>query len=417
VAIVMTRRLLSSAVVLVCLVLLAGSIAGARTRRPAVTGLAFSPSAFAVGDGATAIRFRLSGRAARVMIAVTRRRARARSVRVGAIVRRDLSAGARRVRFDGRLRGRALAPGHYRATIVAVDGRQRRSRPRRTAFTVIAAPRSAAAFPDARTTGVPAGWAPRHTTHGDLTVSRPGTVLDGELVTGRVEVRAKDVTIRNSRVYGSIDNQAFAGDLGIDYSGLLVEDTDIGPPTGTGGPPFPAILVSGYTMRRVHVHNVSEGPRVADFNNPALDPVERVTIEDSLIQIERGDCSHNDGIQGFGEPPRTIIRHNTIDTRGSGPDCTTGAIFIGNDKPDRITVEDNLLIGGGYTMRIGGPGPDGPGGTYDHVSGNRIVDGAWGFGPVVVDDCRTVADWSDNTVVRIDSSYRVRSTVRRLNTC
>jgi hypothetical protein len=447
--------------VLAGLVVLAASIAGATTQRPAVTGFAFKPSTFAVGTpaagsaaaGGTTIRFRLSDRATRIAIAVARReagrrvgercvratrrlrrrRACVRYVSVGGIARTHLRAGAGSLHFDGRVGGRGLAAGRYRAKIVAVDRRRHRSRPRTTAFTVVRtgaaktpsgaspspspAPPPPSGFPSAGTTGVPAGWAPRHTTQGDLTVTVPGTVLDGELVTGDVAVRAKNVTIRNSWVYGSINNQAFAGNLGIDYSGLLVEDTDIGPPTGDGGPPFPAILVSGYTMRRVHVHNVAEGPRVADFNNPALGPVEQVTIEDSLIQIRRGDCSHNDGIQGFGEPPRAIIRHNTIDTRDSGPDCTTGAIFIGNDNPDLITVENNLLMGGGYTMRIGGPGPDGPGGTYDHVSGNRIVDGTWGFGPAVVDDCSTIADWSDNSVVTIDSDYRVTSTVEPLNTC
>jgi hypothetical protein len=460
VRIVTIKRLLPSAAVIACLVLLAGAIAGAKTQRLAVTGFALSPSTFAVappapGSGAagrTTIRFRLSNRATRIAIAVARRqagrrvgdrcvkptpklrgrRACARYVSVGTISRRHLAAGAVSLRFDGRVGGRDLAPGRYRSTIVAVDRRRHRSRPMTAAFTVIRAgagnppsapssspspPPPPAGFPTAATTGVPAGWVPRHTTQGDLTITVAGTVLDGELVTGGVAVRAKNVTIRNSWVYGSITNQAFSGNLGIDYSGLLVEDTDIGPPTGDGGPPFPAILVSGYTMRRVHVHNIAEGPRVADFNNPALDPVEQVTIEDSLIQIKRGDCSHNDGIQGFGEPPRTIIRHNTIDTRDSGPDCTTGAIFIGNDNPDLITVENNLLMGGGYTMRIGGPGPDGPGGTYDHVAGNRIVDGTWGFGPVVVDDCRTVADWSGNSVVTIDSDYRITSTVRPLNTC
>src|SRR5215210_2723948 len=446
----MTRkRLLPPVLVLACV---AGVIATATAQeRPAVTGFAFSPPAFSVtsapsteaaaaGRGTT-IRLRVAGRAVRIAIAVARRlpgrrvgdrcvrpaarlvrrRACTRSVPAGAIARRRSATGAVTLVFGGRIGGRPLGPGRYRATLVVSDRRGRRSKPRRASFAVVSAadaPSSPTGFPNAATTGVPAGWTPRHTTNGDLTITTPGTVLDGELVTGDLRVHARDVTIRNSWIYGSINNQQFAGGTGINYGGMLIEDTDVGPPSGAGNTSFPAVLVAGYTARRVHIHNVAEGFRVADFNDSgAPTPDRQVVIQDSFVDIERGECSHNDGIQGFGEPPRTVIDHNTIDTTGSGPECTTGAIFIGNDKPDLVTVTNNLLLGGGFTMRIGGPGPDGPGGTYDRVSGNRIVDRTWGFGPVLVDDCGTIADWSDNRVVTVDAAYRVTSTVRALDDC
>lgn len=409
------KRLLFLLLLLV-LACAAGVIATATAReRPAVTGFAFSPATFTVtrtpaAGRATTIRFRLSARAARVRIAVARLQPGRRAV--GAIVRRDVGRGRVALPFGGSVGGRELAPGRYRATIVATDRGGGRSKPRRTTFRVVRAATSPTGFPNASNTGVPAGWTPKHTTNGDLTITTPGRVLDGELVTGDLLVRARNVTIRNSRVYGSVSNQQFSGGVGVNLGGLLIEDTDVGPPSGTGGASFPAVLVAGYTARRVHIHNVAEGFRVADFNDSGAPAQDRqVVIEDSYVHLERGDCSHNDGIQGFGEPPRTIIRHNTIDTRAAGTDCTTGALFIGNDNPDRITVTNNLLAGGGFTMRLG------PGGTYDHVSGNRIVDDSWGFGPVHVENCATVGDWSDNAVVTVDSAYRVTSTVRRLDTC
>jgi hypothetical protein len=466
-----SKRFLLAALALA--VALAVSVIATATARegPAVTAFAVSPSTFsatttaaAAGAAArrgTTIRFRLAGRAVAVTVTVARRlpgrsvRGRCvkaapalrrrpactRSVRAGAITRRTPHGGRVSLRFSGRVGGRVLAPGRYRATIVARDARRRHSRSRTTAFTVVragardpahapgspsgsagpgspagsAAPGAAGGFPDPATTGVPAGWTPTHTTNGDLTITTPGAVLDGELVTGTLHVNARNVTIRNSWIYGSIDNQTSAG---LDYGGMVIEDSDVGPPSGDGGDTFPAVLVAGYTMTRVHVHNMSEGPRVAAFNNPAVPASSQtVVIRDSLIQIVRGTCSHNDGIQGFGEPPRAIIDHNTIDTRAAGTDCTTGAIFVGNDNADQITVTNNLLAGGGYTMRLGGPGANGPGGTYDHVSGNRIVDASWGYGPVYVDACATVADWSDNSVVTVDADYAVTSTVRPLTTC
>ena len=458
-----TKRLLPAALVLACVATAAASIASAAVhQRPAVTGFNFSPTKFAVtkspsaaaaaaGRGTT-IRFQLSAKAVRVRIAISRRlsgrkvggrciaptarlRKRPSCVRydfIGSILRRNRGAGANTLLFSGRVGGHTLVPGRYRATLVAVGRRNHRSKRQRTTFTVTrsapaatppAAPAPAPAppapvsgYPNPSNTGVPAGWTPKHTTNGDLTITQPGTVLDGELVTGTLNVNARNVTIRNSWVYGSIDNQSSNG---TDYSGMLIEDSDVGPPSGNGAETFPAILVAGYTMRRVHVHNMSEGPRVAAFNNSSVPAADQtIDIEDSLIQIVKGTCSHNDGIQGYGEPPRAIINHNTIDARDAGPDCTTGALFIGNDNPDLLTITNNMLAGGGFTMRIGGPGSDGPGGTYDHISGNRIVNNSWGYGPVLIDSCPTappIADWSDNTVVTIDSNYQPTSTVRRIN--
>lgn len=451
----MPRKRFLAPVVVLALIGVATVITTAAARdRPSVTGLTVSPARFSVTDApsitaaaaghGTTIRFRVSGRTVATTVAVARRlpgrrAVSGRCVKPTAKLRRrpactrNLSAGtftrggshSRRVALviSGRVGGRALAPGRYRATVTVRDSRRRRSTPKRATFTVIGAgatspspaPAAPASFPNASTTGVPAGWRPRHTTNGDLTIRAPGTVLDGELVTGTLRVNARNVTIRNSWIYGSINNQTSAG---LDYGGLVVEDSDVGPASGEGGDTFPAVLVAGYTMERVHVHNFSEGPRVAAFNNPSVPASSQtIVIRDSLIQIVRGTCSHNDGIQGFGEPPRTIISHNTVDARAAGTDCTTGALFIGNDNPNLVTVTGNLLAGGGYTMRLDGPGRNGPGGTYDHVTGNRIVNDSWGYGPVHVDDCRTVADWADNSVVTIDSDYSVTSTVRELHDC
>lgn len=51
------------------------------------------------------------------------------------------AAGANRVRFSGRLRGRALAAGRYRAVVRATDAAGNRSVARRVAFTITARPR------------------------------------------------------------------------------------------------------------------------------------------------------------------------------------------------------------------------------------------------------------------------------------
>jgi hypothetical protein len=141
-----------------------------------VTGLSISPKAFAVGaKGATlrartrtqaalgaVIRFRLSERAT-VRLLVQRtipgrrkavRKGRSRCVAVVArahvprrarcvlhpgrgSLRRAGAAGANRIVFSGRIRGKALATGAYRLVVTAADATGARSKPARVAFRVV----------------------------------------------------------------------------------------------------------------------------------------------------------------------------------------------------------------------------------------------------------------------------------------
>jgi hypothetical protein len=142
----------------------AGAVSGARKgSAPAVSEFAFSPKTFAVGPAlasaraqrATTIRYHLSKRATVVLTIarktsgrrsrgrcvpatakLARKRACARYVTRGKLVRSRQSAGDRAIAFSGRLRGQVLGAGTYRATIVATDSRDRRSKARRTTFAV-----------------------------------------------------------------------------------------------------------------------------------------------------------------------------------------------------------------------------------------------------------------------------------------
>ena len=261
-------------------------------------------------------------------------------------------------------------------------------------------------YPTPACTGVPAGWTPSRTINGDYTASQNGELIDGWRITGSLLIRAHNVVVRNSEVYTRIYNQA----SGVAYNGLVIVDTTIGPPSGNSGATTGAIGVCGYVARRVEIRNAPEGWRVGGdgYSGGRCGPVE---ISDSYARLRStGNCDHNDGVQGYDEPPGTVIAHNTIDMSNVG--CSTGAIYVGD--PYGATVLDNLLLGGSYVMRLHSSGTQT---NYPAVTGNRIVNGAWDFGPVLVDSCSTIAVWRDNTLVEIDADYRVTSTVRRLTTC
>jgi hypothetical protein len=131
--------------------------------RPTVTGFSFSPKTFSVGQKlstgraqrATTITYRLS-KPATVTIRIARKLAGRRSgkrcvkatsrlrsrpacsryVSSGTLVRVNQPSGLRTLGFSGRLGGRALALGSYRATIRAIDRRHHKSRAKTTTFNV-----------------------------------------------------------------------------------------------------------------------------------------------------------------------------------------------------------------------------------------------------------------------------------------
>ncbi|MEU8655708.1 right-handed parallel beta-helix repeat-containing protein [Actinoplanes philippinensis] len=264
------------------------------------------------------------------------------------------------------------------------------------------------AYPTASCTGVPAGWSPQKTVQGDLTVTKAGTVVSDQLVTGSILVRAADVTIRRTRVYGTIDN--FIGDK--IYGHLTIEDTEVVPKPGEGISSVQqyAFGVANYTCRRCKVMNRMEGWRVGAGSFAGAG---QVVIEDSYAQlaVPAGMCAssdpHGDGIQGYGGPTATI-RHNTIDQRGD--DCPTSPIFIPDQDNAGGTVTDNVLAGGGYALRLSG-------GSFPTVTGNKIVTKSAEYGPIDV-DCAKIGTWSGNAEVTFDFDRGVvLKETKKLNNC
>ena len=252
---------------------------------------------------------------------------------------------------------------------------------------------AATEFPTPETTGVPAGTQ-LLLNPGDLVAKTPKQVIDGMRVTGDIRVVAQDVVIRNTEVLGRVVNNDGKGEWR-----YTIEDSTIGRPdmcysTGEG-----AIGIDQYTARRVQIHGFPDGFRVSGDN---------VRIEDSFVSLCGQPDSHADGIQGYGGGQGVVIAHNTIDARVSQGE--NAAIFFA-DGSRQAEVRDNLLIGGGYTLRLHDEtNHKVPADIASYiVTGNRVAEGDYGFGPASVDDCdkRRAIIWSDNTLVTVDKSYVV----------
>lgn len=205
-------------------------------------------------------------------------------------------------------------------------------------------------WPSASNTGVPAGTTLRATTGRTIITS-----ISGEDVAGCITIGADNVTIRNSRIRCATEPVNARG-----RSGVLVEDVEVdcGGNPGTG-------LVGNLTARRVNAHGCENG---ASLDGKDL-------IEDSYIHDlyeTSNPLGHTDGIQIWSGADDIVIRHNWIENKT--PNATSA--IIGDDTGmDRITIDGNRLIGGGYVLRC-------PQGGVGNVITNNTISGG-GYGPWV----------------------------------
>jgi PKD domain len=237
-------------------------------------------------------------------------------------------------------------------------------------------------------TGVPAGHSPKA---GCTTNPDSGAVLTDCSFGGgtTITTTGSGATYRFSEFHGQVTHKG-SGTLTVEYS-------DFGPTSGCQDYDN-SFTGSNYTVRNSRFNqNVSEGPRDSGSN---------IVIEDNFIGpmcSKPGD--HADGVQGYYGGTNVLIRHNTIDERTAND--VTSPIFIA-DSSQSARVEDNLVAGGGYSLRLHDDfSPDH--GPWTLI-GNRIVDGAWSFGPMDnTGTSFTSQTCSDNRIVTIDGGYNVKS--------
>ena len=229
--------------------------------------------------------------------------------------------------------------------------------------------------PDSSTTGVPRGVALRPS--GPIKITQAGTVVDGLDVTGSITVEADDVTIRNTRIRGT-----GGAPVVLRGTGLLVEDTEIDG-QGKGNP---AIGYRDYVLRRVDIHDVAEGPRIAGGN---------VTIEDSYIHnLVQVGGNHTDAVQVVGGQ-HIVVRGNTLAVDNPTTGSQGNAAFQFGEEDSAVAdclVEGNLLDGGNYTVNGGGGGTKGAQCTFrgNVFGGSSRYGAATNLGPGVT--------WDDTNV-------------------
>ncbi|MGW0431293.1 hypothetical protein ACWDV4_01895 [Micromonospora sp. NPDC003197] len=191
-------------------------------------------------------------------------------------------------------------------------------------------------FPGPDNTGVPEGTTLRPS--GSLTISKDGQVVSGLNISGCIVVTAKNVVIRKSRI--TCSSQYSIKTTGA--KNLLVEDVEI---NGMGRNSA-AVCCSDYTLRRLNISNVIDGPRLAD----------NTVVEDSWIHhLTRVSGSHNDTLQTTGAT-NIVVRGNSLESYNPvTKDPLNACLMIGSTTGplvSNLVFEQNYCNGGNYSIGI-----------------------------------------------------------------
>ena len=236
------------------------------------------------------------------------------------------------------------------------------------------------------------GWYYNHL--GFVVVDKPGAVLSGLYIPWIVNVTASHVTIKDVKVVATGQN---AVGIGIENADdVTIEDSTIsGINTGSGR------LMDGIK----DVYGDATGSRV--LNNNIFQTCTGVQVYQGIIQgnyihrLGRAFTDHVNGLTTNGDTHRLLIRHNTI----FNPYGQTDAIGLFQDfgVVANVTIEDNLLAGGGYSI-YGGEGSKGQASNIVIIQ-NRIstkffrLGGQWGpvayFNPHARGDAWSGNIWDD----------------------
>jgi hypothetical protein len=245
-------------------------------------------------------------------------------------------------------------------------------------------------FPDATNTGPAPGtqFAPMA---GGGTIRQDGLVIENVQISDGLDVYANDVTIRNCRIEAS---GYWAVQLRDGYSNLTIENCEL---YGNGSDHLEVAIKNigdgQINVRRNNIHTSTDG-----FMGG------RGLVEDNYIHdLKEFPGDHVDGIQSNGSSSEgeLVIRHNTV----LNPVGQTSAIILAPtfSALDRITIENNLLGGGGYTLYGGEAMPEHPYGVTNLVVRNnvftrRLFPKGGYYGPVAHWDPDAAGNvWSNNT--------------------
>jgi hypothetical protein len=203
------------------------------------------------------------------------------------------------------------------------------------------------------------------TPSGDIVITKAGTVISGLDIHGTVYINAANVTVENCMITSG--NWAVV-QIQSGVTGAVVQNCTINgtgsAPDGTGNQ---GIMGQG-TFVGNNIYNVENGIVVSGNNT---------VIQGNYIHdLHAGGSPHYDNIQIDGGVSNIQISHNTLVNQWDW----TSTVMVDNDfgAISNVSVDNNLLVGGGYTVYSdanGGSAPiTGVSFTNNHMGGGAYGD-------------------------------------------
>ncbi|MFS0885094.1 hypothetical protein [Aeromicrobium sp. 179-A 4D2 NHS] len=183
-----------------------------------------------------------------------------------------------------------------------------------------------------------------------MTITTPGTVINGYDIIGRVSIKAPNVTISNSIIRP--EKPTGSGIVNTKSPGVVIRDTEIY--SGVRNPDSNGVMGYGFTLERVNIHSVVDQVHIHGDN---------VTIRDSQLHSNThyeqdpnwgGKPSHDDNIQ--------ITAGTNITVTGTVLSGShSAAIMMGQDHGviSKVNISANTIGGGACSVNIAekGRGP------------------------------------------------------------
>lgn len=203
---------------------------------------------------------------------------------------------------------------------------------------------------------------------GNLTITTPGTVIDGLDVRGFVRVKAKDVVIKNSIIRGPAE--ALTGPMALVQSdagpgtNLLIQDSEIAashPSRFVDG-----IVGMGFTLERVDIHTVIDQVKIIGDN---------VTVDSSRLHGNLFYPADGRNIESHDDNVQIAVGKNVSVVNSTLSGTTNAAVMITQDRGPvtGFTFDNNLADDGACTINVAEK-------AYGPPQGMSITDNEFGTG-------------------------------------
>jgi hypothetical protein len=258
---------------------------------------------------------------------------------------------------------------------------------------------AACGYPDPTSTNVGPGVpCSSLTPAGETTITKSGTTIQDEDITGQVTIDASNVTLTHDCITNNGGAEAGSAVVIVEAAGVgaQIDYSDISGENTTSGSVEEAIRTNSSTAHTTadhdHLFNCGECFHGAGTLTNSY------VISNAEINPGQSDEDHYEDIYDGGGGGPLIVDHNTM----LNPHQQTAVVFASVDFGNQttLTITNNLIAGGDYVLYGGGSGSSGTVVGPVTVSGNRFsriyyeLGGSVGVATYFND---SVTSWSGNT--------------------